>query len=393
MAKVKKWTTVKACEVFVPVTDKSHNGNLQVLSATQDRGIVPRTEIDIDIKFDEKSLPTYKKVVPGNFVIHLRSFQGGLAYSRVEGIISPAYTVLEPKQPICDEFYEQFFKSSRYIKQLEVTIYGIRDGKQISYDDFGRIPIPFPPLPEQRRIAEILTTADRVIALQERLIVAKQKQKRWLMQNLLTGKIRLSGFNEDWESKRLGDVAEGFQYGLNASSKEYDGINKYLRITDIDEENRNIIYSNLTSPNCELAKEYLLHENDLLFARTGASVGKTYLYNSEDGIVYFAGYLIRCNITKANPKYIFYITLLSTYKEWVRVMSQRSGQPGINAEEYQAFAFLLPPRPEQTAIAEILSTADREIELLNRELQQQKQIKKYLMQQLLTGRIRVKTNI
>ena len=74
------WTYPKARDVFDSVSDKSHGGNAPVLSATQDRGIVPRTEMDIDIKFDETSLPTYKKVMPGNFVIHLRSFQGGLAY-------------------------------------------------------------------------------------------------------------------------------------------------------------------------------------------------------------------------------------------------------------------------------------------------------------------------
>ena len=184
--------------------------------------------------------------------------------------------------------------------------------------------------------------------------------------------------------------AVGFQYGLNSSSKEYDGINLYLRITDIDEETHNIIYSNITSPNCELTKEYLLCENDLLFARTGASVGKTYLYNLKDKTVYFAGYLIRCKVTGAHPKYVFYITLAANYKKWVSNMSQRSGQPGINAEEYQSFLFPLPPLPEQQAIAEVLTIADREIELLTKELEQQKFVKKYLMQQLLTGKIRVK---
>ncbi|MCL2078207.1 MAG: restriction endonuclease subunit S, partial [Oscillospiraceae bacterium] len=203
-------------------------------------------------------------------------------------------------------------------------------------------------------------------------------------------KMRLPEFRGEWERVRLGKIADNFQYGLNSSSKEYDGENKYLRITDIDEESRSIIYSNLTSPNCTLSNDYKLRKNDLLFARTGASVGKTYLYNPNDDVVYFAGYLIRCNITDACSRYVFYVTLSGKYNKWVQVMSQRSGQPGINAEEYQMFSFLLPPIAEQQAIAEVLTTADREIKLLKKDLEQHKLKKKYLMQQLLTGKIRVK---
>ena len=187
----KGWKYPKSCEVFASVSDRSHGGQLQVLSATQDRGIVPRTEMDIDIKFDETTLPNYKKVAPGNFVIHLRSFQGGLAYSDVEGIISPAYTILKPKVPICDYYYKCLFQSRDYITHLNSAVYGIRDGKQISYDTFGVIPIPLPPLPEQQAIAKVLTTADREIELLTKELEQQKLVKKYLMQQLLTGKIRV----------------------------------------------------------------------------------------------------------------------------------------------------------------------------------------------------------
>ena len=100
-----EWTHVRANQIFKNVTDKKHDGTLEVLSATQDRGIIPRSQVDIDIKYAEESLTGYKKVVKGNFVISLRSFQGGIEYSEYTGIVSPAYTVLTSIYPIEDNYY------------------------------------------------------------------------------------------------------------------------------------------------------------------------------------------------------------------------------------------------------------------------------------------------
>ena len=185
------WQLVKARNIFKNVSDKNHCGDLEVLSSTQDMGIVPRSQVEIDIKFDEASLPAYKKVTKGDFVISLRSFQGGIEYSEYTGIISPAYTVLRNTVPICEGFYRQYFKSSDYIRRLQTGVYGIRDGKQISYDNFGAISIPYPPLDEQKAIAEMLECADKEIALlKEELELEKQKKKA-LMYLLLTGIVRV----------------------------------------------------------------------------------------------------------------------------------------------------------------------------------------------------------
>ena len=186
-----KWASLPASQIFKNVSDKKHDGTLEVLSATQDRGIVPRSQVDIDIKYAEESLSGYKKVEQGNFVISLRSFQGGIEYSEYSGIVSPAYTVLASILPIENSFYRQYFKSADYVNRLNIAVYGIRDGKQISYSDFGRIKISYPLLNEQKAIAEILTAADIEVDVLKRSIEQQKQQKKALMQLLLTGIVRV----------------------------------------------------------------------------------------------------------------------------------------------------------------------------------------------------------
>lgn len=186
------WKYIPAREIFKSITDKKHSGDLQVLSSTQDRGIVPRDQVGIDIKYEADSLSSYKKVEKGNFVISLRSFQGGIEYSDYTGIVSPAYTVLKSIEKISDEYYKQFFKSTDYINRLNIAVYGIRDGKQISYEDFGRIKIPYPALDEQIAIAKVLSTADRENDLLRQDIEQEKQKKKALMQLLLTGIVRVT---------------------------------------------------------------------------------------------------------------------------------------------------------------------------------------------------------
>ena len=187
-----EWRLVRAKEIFKNIVNKKHNGDLKVLSATQDKGIIPRSQVEIDIKYDDASLPTYKKVEKGNFVISLRSFQGGIEYSDYEGIVSPAYTVLASKEPICDGYYKQYFKSQYYIDRLQVAVYGIRDGKQISYDDFGTIGIWYPPIEEQKAIASFFAVIDQELVLLQHDLDQEKQKKKALMQLLLTGKVRVN---------------------------------------------------------------------------------------------------------------------------------------------------------------------------------------------------------
>ena len=177
------WKYIPAREIFKSITDKKYSWDLQVLPSTQDRGIVPRDQVGIDIKYEADSLSSYKKVEKGNFVISLRSFQGGIEYSDYTGIVSTAYTVLKSIEKISDEYYKQF---------LNIAVYGIRDGKQISYEDFGRIKIPYPALDEQIAIAKVLSTADRENDLLRQDIEQEKQKKKALMQLLLTGIVRVT---------------------------------------------------------------------------------------------------------------------------------------------------------------------------------------------------------
>ncbi len=195
---------------------------------------------------------------------------------------------------------------------------------------------------------------------------------------------------KNWKTVKLGEVASGFDYGMNVPATEYDGENKYIRITDIDEDSHKYLNTDIVSPNGFLDEKYIVNENDILLARTGASTGKAYLYDKNDGKLFFAGFLIRINIKTANPYFVFLQTLTARYKKWVKIMSVRSGQPGINANEYAMFKFPIPSIEEQQKIAEILSTQDKVIELKQKLIDRKKQQKKWLMQNLLTGKIRLK---
>src|SRR5205823_10625762 len=130
-------------------------------------------------------------IYPGDFVISLRSFQGGLECSRIRGAVSPAYHVIRPQIQIESEFFRHYFKSYDFVGRLAVAVIGIRDGKQISFDDFSYLRLPLPSLKEQKRIALVLNACEREIQVLENQLGAFKEQKRGLMQKLLTGQVRV----------------------------------------------------------------------------------------------------------------------------------------------------------------------------------------------------------
>lgn len=205
------------------------------------------------------------------------------------------------------------------------------------------------------------------------------------MESKRVPEIRFEGFSGDWEERKLGDLVESFEYGLNASAKKFDGENKYLRITDIDENTRKFLSNGVTSPNVDLseADNYILNEQDILLARTGASVGKSYHYQKNDGKVYFAGFLIRARIkTSFDAEFIFQNTLTERYNNFVKITSQRSGQPGINATEYSTFRLKYPLKKEQLKISAFFKQLDKAITLHQQNLENLKTKKKGLLQKM-----------
>ena len=204
-------------------------------------------------------------------------------------------------------------------------------------------------------------------------------------EKLLVPKLRFKEFKEEWKFKRLKEISSDISYGMNSASTDFDGINKYIRITDID-ENSSLYINDPVSPLDKLDDKFLVKENDILFARTGASTGKTYLYNKNDGKMYFAGFLIRANIKKQyNSKFIFSQTKLRKYNNWIKIMSMRSGQPGINSVEYGSYIFSITDIEEQEKIANFLSLLDKKIELQQQKIEALKIYKKGLMQKLINS--------
>ncbi|TVQ00698.1 MAG: restriction endonuclease subunit S [Planctomycetaceae bacterium] len=264
----------------------------------------------------------------------------------------------------------------------------------VNKSQFAETLVAIPPtLAEQEAIAGALSDADAWIESLEQLIAKKRQIKQGAMQELLTGKTRLPGFSGEWECRTFGDcLLVRPDYGINAPGVEPDGLlPTYVRITDIDDHGR-LHTANRVAVNHPDSSSYGLEENDIVFARTGASVGKTYLYRLSDGPLVFAGFLIRARINqlKLSPGFLFSFTQTHQYWNWVRVMSMRSGQPGINGNEYASLQLRVPPTmAEQTAIAEILSDMDTEITALESKLSKARQIKQGMMQELLTGRIRL----
>lgn len=191
--------------------------------------------------------------------------------------------------------------------------------------------------------------------------------------------------NGEWELLTLSDISEGFEYGLNVPAKEFDGVNKYLRITDIDDTRREFLISNLSSPdaNCESLSNYLLAEGDILFARTGASTGKTYYYKETDGKVFFAGFLIRARV-KGNfdHRFVFQNTLTKRYKNYIELTSQRSGQPGVNAQEYSRFSLNIPSLSEQKVIGDFVEKLDSLISKHQHKLDKLKNLKKAYLSEM-----------
>ena len=178
-----------------------------------------------------------------------------------------------------------------------------------------------------------------------------------------TPNIRFKKFEHNWFKDCLSKVSNSIEYGLNASAKDFDGIHKYIRITDIDDSSRLFLTDKLSSPDVNFTEEdyenYKLQINDLLFARTGASVGKTYLYRESDGEVYYAGFLIRARLHDSyDGNFIFQQTLTDKYKQFIEITSQRSGQPGVNGKEYGDWKIGMTSYPEQSAIGSLFRTLD-----------------------------------
>lgn len=250
--------------------------------------------------------------------------------------------------------------------------------------------ILLPPLDEQKKIADILSLWDKAIQQTKELIAYKETQKKGLMQNLLTGKKRLHGFNDDWKTIKLGEVAEMNSGGTPTSSKNeyYNGNIYWVSITDMTSSYKYLYDTNIkiTELGLKNSSAKIFPANTVLFAMY-ASIGECIIAKKEMSTSQ-AILGIRCNNNILYYEYLFYF--LYNYKENYKKLAQQGTQANLNKEIVENFKLKIPTSiDEQKAIADILSKADEEINLLNKQLDLYTEQKKGLMQNLLTGKVRV----
>ena len=296
-----------------------------------------------------------------------------------------------PNQKI-DPYFLGYSLRAPYMRdKIKILAQGI-SRYNISKNKVMGLDISLPNNEEQKLLGTFLQRIDLIITLHQCKLEKLKLMKKALLQKLFpkNGKhipeIRFKGFTDAWEQRKLGECMDSFEYGLNASAKEYDGMHKYIRITDIDDEIHNFIQSNLTSPDIDFNSDfsdYKLNINDIVFARTGASVGKTYLYNPSDGDLYYAGFLIRGKVNEAcDAGFIYQNTLTRDYDSFIRITSQRSGQPGVNSKEYATFRLNIPCKCEQEKISKLLNRLDKLFTLHQRKLERLQEVKKDLLQKM-----------
>lgn len=359
-------------------TERKESGdeNLPLLMVSIHSGVsdgeVDAAELPKQVKrIEDKS--QYKKAVSGDLVFNMmRAWQGAIGTVRTTGMVSPAYIVAEPNDKAYPLFMDYYSRTPQMINQIDRQSYGVTDfRKRLYWDSFAPIGCILPPIAEQRKIAAILTTQDKVIELKEKRLAEKQRQKKYLMQQLLTGKKRLPGFLKSWKTVELGEI---FNYIQPTA---------YLvKTTDYDDSYK--------TPVLTAGKTFILgytNETEGVFTKVPVVIF--------DDFTTATKYVDFPFKVKSSAMKILTIkdglSIVFAYEAMQLIKFTVGGHERHWISKYSCLTIDIPDIEEQTAIAEVLSAADREIELLQQDIEQEKQKKKALMQLLLTGIVRVKT--
>ncbi|MGL9755928.1 type I restriction enzyme, S subunit [Enterococcus sp. DIV0181] len=366
---------------------------LELWSVTVENGLTPKSE-RYNREFLVKKNDKFKAIHPDEIVYNpMNMTLGSIGFnnSGKDVAVSGYYVTMKLNEGFDTKYFATWLPSPNAINLYKLYATGsLIERQRVQFPTLSGIKTLMPSLNEQKQIGLFFKQLDTTTALHQQKLDQLKRLKQGFLQILFGNKeqapkVRFAGFDEEWEQRKLGEVVECFEYGLNAAAREYDGKNKYLRITDIDEETHLFKSEKLTSPDINLsnADNYKLKENDVLFARTGASVGKTYRYRLEDGLIYYAGFLIRARIkSEFSTEFIFQNTLTSKYNQYIKIASQRSGQPGVNAQEYSKFELFVPNLEEQQKIGSFFKQLDDAIALHQTKLEKLKQLKKAFLQKM-----------
>jgi len=395
------WRERKLSEVLFEHKEKS-TGKEDVYSVSVHKGVVNQIE-HLGRTFAASNTENYKRVLPGD-IIYTKSPTGDFPYgiikqSKVSNpvIVSPLYGVFKPETfelgLILDAYFAYPERTINYLSSIIQK--GAKNTININNETFlsKSLVIPIDKI-EQQKIAACLSSLDEVITAESQKLELLKEHKKGLLQNLFpqegetVPKLRFKEFEDsgEWVEKVLGDcLLINPEYGINAPAVPFSNkLPTYLRITDISEDGR-FLSKEKVSVDREVTENNYLSEGDIVIARTGASVGKSYKYRGEDGRLVFAGFLIRVkpDADKLISDFLFQFLSSRQYWKWVSFISARSGQPGINGTEYASMPIYLPPSlAEQEKIAATLSSIDDLINAQSQKIAALKMHKKGLLQGL-----------
>ena len=335
----------------------------------------------------------YFRVRQGDFLISKRQIAHGacgVVPESLDGaVVSNEYNAFVPNQGTNIEMFNLMMQLPHYTRLFYLMSDGVHIEKLLfKTQDWMRRQLAMPPIEEQQKIAAILTTQDKVIELKEKRLAEKQRQKKYLMQQLLTGKKRLLGFSGTWKKEMLGKCASMCSGGTpdTKNEKYYGNDYIWISIKDMTSAGKYICSSErgLTEAGLLNCSARLFPKGTILFAMY-ASIGECSIAEAE--CCSSQAILGIEPDSKLNNEFLYY--LLSNSKGYFKSFGQASSQPNLNKGIVQSIVVQIPEIEEQAAIVEVLSAADHEIDLLRQDIEQEKQKKKALMQMLLTGIVRV----
>lgn len=406
------WKLIRAKFHFTQTNNRGNETPI-LLAASQKYGVCPQSWLEGVVQVSENTdLQQFKTVHKNDFVISLRSFQGGFERSDFEGVCSPAYQVFHADNSFDNNFLKYLFKNELFIDEMNSLTVGIREGRNIKYEDFANSLIFVPPLDEQTAIASYLDAQcakiDEIIAQAKASIEDYKQWKASIIYEAVTKGLDPNVEMKDSGVEWIGEVpmrwkivrlkyllSTPLQYGANETGLPYDeSLPRYIRITDITLDGK-LKTSGMQSLSEEKSEGYILDDEDILLARSGATVGKAFYYRESYGKAAFAGYLIRAKINsaKALPKFIYYSTMSAGYEKWKETAVIQATIQNIGASRYNEYSLAIPPIAEQLRIIEFLDDKMEKIDSLMAEKQSLiddlESYKKSLIYEVVTGKRRV----
>jgi len=382
-----EWEYVYGDELFEPISNKDHNSDLPILAVTQEQGAVPRDLINYHVSVTEKSIESYKVVEIGDFIISLRSFQGGIEYSNYIGLCSPAYIVLRKKEDVINDFYRHYFKSYPFIQDLNKNLEGIRDGKMISYKQFSEILIPKPLKNEQQKIASFLNSLNEVINVKNERLELLKDHKKGLIQNLFPKegeKVPFYRFKEfakdgEWETKELSELGNLIS-GLTYSPTDVSD-NGLLVLRSSNIQNGRIDLNDCVYVRSDIKGANLTKQNDILVCvRNGSKelIGKNAIIPKGLPLATHGAFMTVFRTNK--PEFVHQLFQTEYYENQVKA-GLGATINSINGKNFLEYKFPIPKNPkEQQKIASSLSALDEIISAQAEIVEQLNLHKKGLMQ-------------